>query len=257
MKNFILFLVFAIFPLKALSVTEIKGNPDELRGFLYPKEEVVTIFAEAEKKAYTDKALVSLVIKTKEKVLSEAIAKNSQLREVITQALTSSGVSAENINSSKFSTSPQYGWFGKKPSSYEVVNRIAVSITDESQLNRVAEVADEHIEAELSDTLFEHTKKNEFEMQVKELAVQKVMAQKKFYEESLGVKLKPVAFRVSNVKQRATQGALILEEIVVTASRIDSDERDAAYSESREPSFDEVQYEAGIYVDFIIDGSAN
>lgn len=243
----------------ALANPELKGNPEDLRQFLHPKDKLVSIYAQAEEKAYSDKAIVSLVITTEDKLLSESLSKNSQLRENITQQLVSAGITPENIKSSKFSTSPQYGWFGKKASSYKVVNRMAVSIIDEAHLQAIAAVADGKLEIELSDTAFEHSRKDELEDKVKTLALAKVMKQKEFYEKNLGVQLTPVGFRKSNVGRTATRGAMVLEEVVVTArKRSSNDEASTSkrYNSRPEPesesSFDEIRYEAGITVDFKI-----
>ena len=92
------------------------------------------------------------MITTEDKQLSNSIAANSNLREFISEQLTTEGIESDSIKSSKFSTSPQYGWFGKKPDSYKVVNRMAITISDESQLKTIATVADSKAEIELSDT---------------------------------------------------------------------------------------------------------
>lgn len=262
MKRIIITSLLLVCSTLAIAKPELKGNPDDLRKFLHPKDKVVSIFAESEETAYSDKAIISLVITTEDKLLSQSLSKNSALREQITKQLVKSGIEQESIKSSKFSTSPQYGWFGKKPSSYKVVNRMAISILEESQLQEIAVVADENSEVELSDTAFEHTKKEEIENKVKEKALSKVMKQKEFYEESLGIKLIPVGFRKGSQGHTATRGAMVLEEIVVTAQKRSSSLRDSsaritAYDSGAESSFDEVQYEAGIYVDFKIEESAN
>lgn len=238
----------------AFSEPELKGSPQDLKGFLYPSENIVTINGEAEEKAYSDKAIVSLVITTESKLLSQSISDNSELRENITRALMKSGINADSIKSSKFSSSPEYGWFGNKPSSYKVVNRMAISITEESYLKEIAVVADEHKEVELSDTAFEHTKKDEYNEKVKAKALAKVIKQKKFYEQSLGLKLSPIGIRDSNIRQRGTRGAMMLEEVVVTGVM----QKKGSYSpakqhRSQSPSFDEVKYEANLSVDFKIE----
>ncbi len=202
-----------------------------------------------------------MVITTEDTLLSAALSKNSALRDDITQQFLSAGIKQEKIKSSKFSTSPQYGWFGKKPNSYKVINRMSISISDENHLKEVALVADNRPEAELSDTAFEHTKKDEFKDQIKQAALTNVMKQKKSYEQVLGIKLVPIGFRQDHVHQRdqrATRGAMLLEEIVVTASkRSRSNENSpksvSSYDSGITLSFDEVNYQAGIYVDFKID----
>jgi uncharacterized protein len=236
---------------------ELKGSPEELRQFLHPSERIVSLHGQAEEKAYSDRAIISLAITTEDKQLSNSIAANSNLREFITEQLTSAGIESDSIKSSKFSTSPQYGWFGKKPDSYKVVNRMAITITDESQLKTIASVADSKEQIELSDTSFEHSEADDYKNKVKKLALEKAMKQKAFYESSLGVTLTPVGFRNSQIRFRGTQGAEMLEEIVVTASKRSAGKlQDMAYSQPAQkqtPSFDEIQYEAEIYIDFKIE----
>lgn len=256
MKNLIIFLLLCTSSF-ALAKPELKGSPEELRQFLHPSERIVSLHGQAEEKAYSDRAIISLVITSEDKQLSNSIAANSNLREFIASQLTSSGIEGESIKSSKFSTSPQYGWFGKKPDSYKVVNRMAITITDESQLKTIAAVADSKPEIELSDTSFEHSRADEYKNKVKKQALEKAMAQKAFYESSLSVTLTPVGFRNSQIRFRGTQGAEMLEEIVVTASRRSAGKlQDIALSRPAQkpaPSFDEIQYEAEIYIDFKIE----
>jgi len=256
MNKWSLVVVFGLFSGGLAAAPEIKGSPQELKGFLYPTDHVVTINGQAEKKAYSDQAIVSLVITTKNKLLSVAISENSALRLALTRSLRDSGISAGAIKSSKFSSSPQYGWLGKKPSSFQVVNRMAVTIEQEAHLNEIAKAADKYQEIELSDTAFEHTKKDEFNKKVKADALAKIIEQKEFYEKSLGVKLAPIGIRDSNLRRRATRGAMMLENVMVSAVRRERDSN-SSITEFRapkaEPSFDEIKYEANLAVDFKIE----
>ena len=257
MTRLITYLLFCCLPLGAFAQPELKGSPNELRQFLHPNDKIVTLSAEAEEKAYSDRAIISLVITSEDKQLSVSISNNIALRESISQQLVTGGINADHIKSSKFSTSPQYGWFGKKPDSYKVVNRMAVTITQESQLRTIASVADSKEEIELSDIAFEHSKKDAYKSQVKKLALEKVMKQKALYEKSLGMTLTPVSFRDNRLWVKGTQGAQMLEEIVVTANKRSRSYDDksvnhmqAAAPRSVESSFDEIVYTAEIFVDF-------
>ena len=257
MTRLISCLLFCLLPLAAVAQPELKGSPNELRQFLHPSEKIVTLSAEAEEKAYSDRAIISLVITSEDKQLSTSISNNIALRESISQQLVTAGINPDHIKSSKFSTSPQYGWFGKKPDSYKVVNRMAVTITQESQLKTIASVADSKEQIELSDIAFEHSQKDAFKSQVKQLALEKVMKQKALYETSLGVTLTPVRFRDNRLWVRGTQGAQMLEEIVVTATKRSRSYNDSgetfsnsAAPKSIESSFDEIVYTAEVFVDF-------
>ena len=97
--------------------------------FCTPVKKLSPSAPKAEEKAYSDRAIISLVITSEDKQLSTSISNNIALRESISQQLVTAGINPDHIKSSKFSTSPQYGWFGKKPDSYKVVNRMAVTIT--------------------------------------------------------------------------------------------------------------------------------
>ena len=252
-------IVLLVLPSIVVSQPELKGSPDELRGFLYPSDKIVTIRGQAEETAYSDKAILSLVITTENDQLSMAISRNGNLRNKISQELVKAGISKDNIKSSKFSSSPQYGWFGKKPSSYKVVNRMAISILKESHLKEVAVVADKYEEADLSNTTFEHTKKDEYTHQVKVKALDKIQKQKQFYEKSLGVKLTPIGIRDSNLFQRATPGAMMLDQVVVSAAQEVRREQESYSSVSKykpqpnRSSFDEVKYEANLSIDYKIE----
>lgn len=233
---------------------EIKGTPQDLRGLLYPSDNIVTIYGSADETAYSDRAIVSLVVTTEEKQLADAIAGNGALREKLIHSLKAAGIPQDDIKNSRFSSSPQYSWLGKTPSSYKVVNRVAITIEDEDQLEAIARLADQNKEVELSDTVFEHSLEQEYKKKVKSKALARIMEQKADYEQVLGVKLSPVGIRTSNIGHRATRGAMALEEVVVTASL---KARDDYVSKSSEPayqpsSFDEIEYEAELSVDFKI-----
>jgi len=233
---------------------ELKGRPDELKSFLYPTKQIVTIRSSAKEKAYSDKAIISVLITTEEDKLADSVKKNGELRANIFQSLLESGIKKEDINTSKFSTSPQYGWFGKEPDSYEVVNRMAINIFNEKQLSAIATISDNNKEVTLSDTEFEHTSKAKLEEKVKKNALAKVMSQKIFYEKTLDLKLKPVAFRDFDVVQSGSRGAQALEQrITITGSRIKlSDVKSKSPPVMTVQSFDEVEYSATISVDFEI-----
>jgi uncharacterized protein len=256
MKKIILIAAFTLLSSQALSAPELKGTPQELRGFLHPADKVVSISGQAEEKAYSDVAIVSLVVTTEDKLLSTAISENTSLRAKVTQALLASGVNKNSIKSSKFSSSPQYGWFGKKPTSFKIVNRMAISITDETHLKEIAVISDQYQEVELSDTEFEHSAKDEYNQKVKAKAIDKVLKQKAFYEKTLGLKLTAIGIRDSNIRQIATRGAMVLEGVVASRSRQENDSyASIAKFKKQTPStsFDEVKYTADIIVDFKIE----
>lgn len=244
----------------ATAQTELKGSPEDLRSFLHPQSQIVTLNDTAEKTAYSDKAVIHLVITSEAKNLSESLILNNGVRENVTKDLISKGINSKDIKSSKFTSTPQYGLFGKKPSTYKVINRISVSVFEEKNLRNVAQVADAYSEVELAKTEFEHTQKTTFELQVKEDVLNKINNQKNYYEKSLGVQLIPVAFRDSRVHKMPTAGASAVadvEEVIVTGLRSSSVSKYQA-PEPAEPSFDEVIYKAELSVDYkVVNKSTN
>lgn len=248
--------LFTLITNSTANATELKGNPEELKRFLHPTGDIVTLKGEAKRTAYSDKAIVNLIITTEEDELASALQKNSEIRNTIITQLTSKGVDGKNINTSKFSTSPQFGWFGDSPSSFEIVNRMSIIIFDEKQMIAIAKLSDANKEIELSSTSYEHTKKKEFLLNVKKKALEDALKQKTFYEESLGVKLVTKNFRDPSVRFGATKGSGDFNRrITATGSRLKKPKPKISYAEIPAPapqSFDEVEYKATIHVDFIV-----
>lgn len=234
---------------------ELKGSPKELKTFLHPRANIVSIEAQAQEKAYSDKAIINLIITTESKKLASAIKQNRQLREKISNKLIKAGIKRNAIKSSKFSSSPEYGWFGKEPSSYKVINRIAISIFNASYLEEIALLADKNSNISLSSTTFEHSKKEEYQQKAREKALKNIMQQKSFYEKSLGIKLSAVNIVNAKARYHATRGALMLDEAVMAKNK-SAESKVASARYEREPhkaSFDEVIYEANLTIDFKIE----
>jgi len=250
MTKKLLLLTALLVPSLCMAVPEIKGSPQELRGLLHPTDKIVTIHGNAKETAYSDRAIISLLITTTEKQLSDAIAENQSLRKNLRQSLITAGIDRYKIKNSKFSSSPQYGWLGKKPNSYKVVNRMAISIEEEGQLYSIAQFSDQNEEVTIMNTIFEHSEEKQYNKKVQSHALKEIMKQKSDYEQTLGVKLSPIGIRKNDTRYRATGGAIVFEEVVVTGSKRRSDEE--FYSFETESSFDEILYEAELSIDFRI-----
>lgn len=260
MKKTLLTFLLSLLVSLSQAAPEIKGNPQELKSFLHPVDNVVTISGYADEKAYSDQAIISLVITTESELLSEAIEKNSSLRGKLTGQLLQGSLSEEAIKSSKFSSTPQYGWYGKKPNRYKVVNRMSITVGKEDQFKEVAAVADCYEDVEFSGTVFEHTQEDVYREKVKAKALEKIIEQKEFYETSLGVKLTPIGIFDSKVAHQATRGAMILDEFVVglqdsEGSYVPKFAKHSRVNQSTS-SFDEIQYEANLSVKFKIEPPA-
>lgn len=234
---------------------EIKGQPEELKQLLYPSKKTITINESVVEKAYTDTAMVTLVITTEDDKLASAIKTNEQTRKKIASQLIEAGLDAKKINSSKFSTSPQFGWFGKEPDSYEVVNRMVVNVNSEKLFQLTAKIADESRRVKFGKTLFEHSKKEEYENRVLEKASLKIQTKKVFYEKQLGLKLKVVGLNYFNVS-RSPSGDFEenYEKIRVSGSRVKRRTENLdiidAFQKQVSQTFDEVKYVASVSVEY-------
>jgi len=240
-------LLTTLLSFNAFSATELKGSPEELKKFLHPDENIITITRAAEEVAFKDIAIVSLLATTEDDDLAVALNKNAKLRNQISAVLTQSGIPQDNINNSKFSTSPDYGWFGDKPDSYKVSNRISIRISDESGLENIAKVVDKHKEITLLNTEYEHSKKDEFIAKVKNKALDKVLKEREFYSKKLGIKLIPISFKDGNFSHQND-----IEMIQVTGFRASSS-NDSYSSKSRKranTSFEKLIYKAKVSVSF-------
>ncbi|GGI86367.1 SIMPL domain-containing protein [Shewanella gelidii] len=233
--------------LPVLADTELKGSPDELRRFLHPEVKTISMTQDAEIVAFKDQAVISLLVTTEDDKLAVSLQKNSKIRASISSALEAQNIPLSRIKNSKFSTSPDYGWFGKNPDSYKVTNTVTVRINNESGMQSIAKIVDSYDEVSLVDTQYEHSEKEAFTQKVKEKALNKVLAQKAFYSKTLGINLKAVSF-----SDHATAVNEEIERIQVTGSRMDKSYSSSKHShEPMHASFEKVTYSANVTVTFI------
>ena len=204
----------------SLAQAQLSGTPDELREFLHPRPNTVNINGEGELTAYKDMAKISLMVTSDERSLSQAMEVNQALRLELIQDFVAAGIPQEDINNSKFSSSPQFGLFGRNPNSFEVSARMEIQVSSEEHLQLLATAADENDEVEFESTEFEHSEEDAFEEQVREMALQDVMTQKAYYESSLGLELKAINFFYGGIRQlsRAIPQAMMAQEMAMDAS---------------------------------------
>ena len=102
----------------ALAEPEIKGTPTELSNYLIDVPKLVVLSGTSELKVQAESAIVMISVNTESGSLHTALKSNQDLRKQIIGILNKSGISPDKIVASRFSSTPQYGLFGKKPSSY-------------------------------------------------------------------------------------------------------------------------------------------
>ena len=235
----------------AAAEPELRGTPADLQKYLHPEPRTVVLTGHARQTVQSDIGHVSIVVRTTAKDLAAAIVANGQRRAAIAQSLQSQGIDAKAIRAEKFSSSPQFGWFGRTPNSYEIVNRLTVNVADEKQLTAVAGVA-QPPDVTVGIVRFEYSKQGELEETVRHAAFDDALAKKSFYEQRLGATLKPTSFTFSDFSARGVPGAQ-LEEVIVTSNRKGGDN----YApESEIPSFDEKEYEVTVTVIFTVETPA-
>jgi len=241
----------SIAAVQTAGATELTGSPQELENYLQSKTRAVTIQDVATETAYTDIAKITLIVTTDDRSLAASLEANAATRERIRLQLMDAGIDRENINSAKYSASPQYGWFGKKPASFEVVNSLQVEVDNENHFQRVAELADREDTIRFGGVEFEHSEEDQYKHRVREKAVEKILADAAYFESKLGLTLSPVAFQFSDVGV-GPHNAAMLEEVVVTAQRLDGRSSFSATPASPPPTFDEVSYRVSVQVTFEI-----
>lgn len=239
----------------SLYATEIKGNPEELRKFLHPQKSTVSLSAQVERRVYADQAIVSVVVKNENKTLAKAMQENAKLRESLTTSLIAANVSAADIKNSQFSSSPQYGWFGDKPKSFEVINRVVVTINNEQSLQALASVTDKFDEMSIAKTEFKHTTKDDVHLELKKEAMNKILKDKAYYENTLNVDLNTLSFHDSGLNIGTTDGEIAVERIMVTGTREKQSKTSSGvyednYNSPTQQSFEEIKYTTSIRVEF-------
>lgn len=235
----------------AFAQPQLSGTPIELRGFLFPSSTTVNINGEGELTAYKDLAKVSLLVTTAERSLEQAMTVNQQLRLGLINAFLAAGIAEDDINNSKFSSSPQFGLFGRNPNSFEVTARLEVNVSSEEHLQLLAAAADENDEIEFESTEYEHSLEDDFEDRVRALAMEDVMAQKAYYEDSLGLELKAVNFFHGGIRQmsRAQPIRMAAAEMAADRSAVATLAAPVAVIA---PTFDEIDYQTNLTVVFEI-----
>ena len=228
---------------------EVSGTPEEVRQFIEPQPLVIEIQGFAETLAAADVARITLLVVTEEKTLTEALSRNAAIRQQLVQTLIDYGIDAEDIDNTQFSSSPQYGLFGRKPSQYEVANRVKVSVASEAGLIFVSETADAQENISLAGITFEHSQREAAQQQVRIDALQDAKAQAAAYAATVGLTLRPIWFNpgTSHHRRRANDYA-VMEEVVVTASRGGG----AAPAAARPVAFEEVRYVGHATVRFAV-----
>lgn len=195
MRQFLIFLVlFMAAPTLALAEVELKGSPEQLAHYLssMPKEVVLT--GEAKLEILADSGIVTVGIKTEHQRLQQALQDNQTRRNEIVAQLVQFGLAQERIRGTKFSSTPEYGFFGEKPKNYVVENMLKITVESENELQEVARIVDSHRDVFYQGLELKEQEKDAIKKKLLDLALANANVRKKTYEAELGVALIPIGF---------------------------------------------------------------
>lgn len=179
----------SLFSIYGYAEPELKGTPTELTGYLNGIPSSIEITGSSNIDANADNAIVTLVVKSEDKLLSGAIKKNQATRNKVSEFLHSKGFKPEKITSSKFSSTPEYGFFSEKPNNYKVNNAVLLTISSEQELLYISEAVDKFSDVFLVGTRFEHTEFEKYKSLALQKAIDNALAKRRLYEETFDVKL--------------------------------------------------------------------
>jgi uncharacterized protein YggE len=140
----------------------------------------------------SDKAIVSVSVRTEDKLLETALRNNQELRGKIVASLVQHGLKNDQIKASQFSQTPKYGMFGDKAKSYVVENTIKITVQNEKEFQAVARVVDSGSEVRYLGVEFEQTDKVIYKTKALSEACDKATEKRKLLESKFGFKLVPV-----------------------------------------------------------------
>lgn len=235
------------------AATELSGNPDELSHYLLDQRKIVTLNGSATEEVEADTAIVAITVRTKESKLNDALQENEKARKAIKDNLQQAGIPGDRIKSSKFSSTPNYGWFKEKPSSYEISNEVKITISSEEQLRAVAKIVDAQKDVLMGATEFKDSQKEGNEQKALQKALGAIKSKQKLYEQSLGITLAPVRVIDQNVyaqgAPRIRPQARAYEKMSDNATAMVMSE---APMEQESADFGAIIYSANSAVEFVV-----
>jgi uncharacterized protein YggE len=200
----LLFILFVVFSQFVSAAPEIKGNPEEIEQYLSGIPRIIAISDQSDKVVSANKARIRLAVRTEAKALADALGQNRKIRAAIRKKLAEIGIKPDEINESKFSSTPEYGMFSDTPKSYKVNNTLSVLVDSEDKMIAVANLSDldEHVRYLSSKPEIEN-KENVYK-ELSKKVLQNIKDKAEFYQQQLGVKLVPV-YLVENAVGRPDQ----------------------------------------------------
>ena len=173
---------------------ELKGTPTELANYLSSLPKEVSLTGEAKMEIQAESGTVTIGIKSEDPKLQVALLNNQIIRKEIIVKLDSFGIAQSKIKGTKFSSTPEYGLFGKKPNNYVVENILKVTVENEKELQGVAGIVDNYKEVFYQGIELKEQEKDEIKKRLLNMALTNAKAKQKIYETEFGIILKPISF---------------------------------------------------------------
>ena len=180
---------------------ELKGNAADLAQYINGATKTVAVGGESEVRVPAARAVLTLSVITESKLLQEALRSNADARSKVAAQLKQQGITADRVQSSRFSSTPKFGLFGDKAKSYRVENVMRVSVQDEKEFRSAAGVVDTFAEVQYGGVEFEYADKEALKQKSIAQACDNAGERKKIYEDRLGLKLTPVRFSEGTVTE--------------------------------------------------------
>ncbi len=173
---------------------ELKGSPTELLNYLESLPREVSLRGNAKIILQAENGVVTIGIRTENSQLQKALRNSQGLRQKITKQMTNSGISLARIKGTKFSSTPEYGLFGKKPKNYLVDSLLKIIVETESELQEVAGIVDNNEHVYYQGLELKEQEKEVIKKQLLNMALANANKRKEIYENQLNLILKPISF---------------------------------------------------------------
>lgn len=186
---------------------ELKGSPEELAAYFLSQSsdeqpEILAITGAASLKIRAEHAEVLLSVISEHERFKEALAINQKMRKEAIASLIGAGVAQERIQESALSSTPQYGFIGKKPKSYAVENLLHVVVVSEQEFQAVAHIVDDVEQIFYRELTFGYPK-SELNRQVLTSAYEDLAQKKRLYEDLFGLTLNLKTFTEGHVTEQS------------------------------------------------------
>jgi uncharacterized protein YggE len=136
-------------------------------------------------------------------MLEAALKANQDIRKQMLEKLAKAQIDPNDVIASKFSSTPQYGFWSKRPKSYEVVNAVQIPVSNEKDFQVIASVVDSHEQIDYAGLSFEHSGKEQTRREAVAKACEDLMSEKAMYEKQLACRLYMKSFYEGRVADNA------------------------------------------------------